>query len=117
MKESLKVLKLVSLLELSEQFYQSTVESLCRQGSVSNVGELYDAGVEMRQEDVVNIALQYLIFKIQDLALESLFLALPLHHVRKVLASTRLNVPDELTVGKLALKWMSAQQKVKLSTN
>ena len=117
MKESLKVLELISLLELSEQFYQSTVESLCRQVSVSNVGELYDAGVEMGQEDVVNIALHYLTFKIQDLALESLFLALPLHHVRKVLASSRLNVPDELTVGKMALKWMEAQQKVKLTRN
>ena len=104
MKESLAVMKLISHLELSEQFYQSTMESLCRQVSVRNVGELYDAGVKMGQEDVVNIALHYLTFKIQDLALESLFLALPLHHVRKVLASSRLDVRDELTVGKLSLK-------------
>ena len=80
-----------------------------------SAGELYVAGIKMGQEDVVNIALHYLTFKIQDIALESLFLALPLHHVRKVLASSRLNVPDELTVGKLSLKWMEAQQKVKLS--
>ena len=80
-----------------------------------SAGELYVAGIKMGQEDVVNIALHYLTFKIQDLALESLFLALPLHHVRKVLASSRLNVPDELSVGKMALKWMEAQQKVRLS--
>ena len=67
----------------------------------------------MGQTGVVNIALQYLAFKILDPSLESLFLGLPLKEVSEVLASSRLNVPDELTVGKLALKWIEAQQKVR----
>ena len=114
MKESLQVLKLISILDLPDHLYQSNLEDLCRKFSVSNLGECYRAGVELGQKEVVNIALQYLAFKIQDPSLESLFLALPLQEVSEVLASSSLNVPDELTVGKLALKWIEAQQKVRI---
>ena len=117
MKESLQVLKLITVLDLTDHFYQSKLEDLCRHVSVSNVGECYQAGVEMGQTGVVNIALQFLAYKIQDPSLESLFLALTLQHVSEVLSSSRLNVPDELTVGKLALKWMEAQEKVILILN
>ena len=111
----LEELKLISILEMTDQYFQSILEELCRQISVRNIGELYQAGTQLGQEDVVRIALHYFTFKIQDPHLESLFLALPLHHVSQVLASSRLNVPDELTVGKLALKWLEAQQKVTFS--
>ena len=111
----LEVLKLISNLEMTDQYFQSILEDLCRQISVSNVGEIYQAGRQLGQEEVVSIALSYLSFKIQDPPLQSLFLALPLQHVSQVLASSRLNVPDELTVGKLALKWLEAQQKVTFS--
>ena len=113
MEESLQVLKLISILDLPDHLYQSNLEDLCRKFSVNNVGECYRAGVELGQKEVVNIALQYLAFKILDPSLESLFLGLPLKEVSEVLASSRLNVPDELTVGKLALKWIEAQQKVR----
>ena len=117
MKESLQVLKLITVLDLTDHLYQSKLEDLCRHVSVSNVSECYQAGVEMGQTVVVNIALQFLAYKIQDPSLESLFLALTLQHVSEVLSSSRLNVPDELTVGKLALKWMEAQEKVILILN
>ena len=115
MEDSLEVLKLISTLEMTDDLYLSHLEGLGRQVSVGNVGELYHTGLELGQEEVVNLGLQYLTFKIQHPDLESLFLALPRNHVSQVLASSRLNVPDELTVGKLALKWVEAQEKVKLS--
>ena len=112
MSDSLEVLKLITILELKENLYQFHVESLCRRVSVSNVGQIYHAGLEMGLEDVVSLALQYLTFRIGHPSLQSLFLALPLQHVSQVLGSSSLNVPDELTVGKLALKWMEAGEKV-----
>ena len=112
----LEVLKLIKILEMEDQLYQAQVESLCRRVSVSDVGQIYQAGVEMGLEDVVSLALQYLSFRIAQPSLQSLFLALPLHHVSQVLASSSLNVPDELTVGKLALKWLEAGEKVIMIT-
>ena len=115
MSDSLEVLKLITILELKDSLYQSHVESLCRRVSVSNVGQIYSAGVEMGLEDVVSIALQYLTFRIAQPSLQPLFLALPLPHVSQVLASSSLNVPDELTVGKLALKWLETREKVTIT--
>ena len=112
MSDSLEVLKLISILELKDNLYQSHVESLRRWVSVSNLGEIYQTGVEMGHEELVNVALQFLTFAIRDPSLQPLFLSLPLQHVVKVLASSRLNVPDELTVGKLALQWLEAGEKV-----
>ena len=112
MEESLRVWKLISVLDLTESLYQSNLEGLCRHVSVSNVGDCYRAGLERGQKEVVNIALQFLAFKIQDASLQSLFLSLSLQQVTEVLSSSRLNVPDELTVGQLALKWIEKQQKV-----
>ena len=112
MSDSLEVLKLITILELKDNFYKSHVGSLCRWVSVSNVAEIYHAGVEMGHEEVVSIALQFLTFKIRDPSLQPFFLKLPLQHVCKVLSSSRLNVPDGRAAGQLALKWLETEEKV-----
>ena len=71
---------------------------------------MYLACKQTKNEDLINLVLYFIMFKIGEL--KDLFLELRLPEVCKILASSYLNVKDEMEVVKLATEWIGRNDKV-----
>ena len=71
---------------------------------------MYLACKQTKNDDLINLVLYFIMFKIGEL--KDLFLELRLPEVCKILASSYLNVKDEMEVVKLATEWIGRNDKV-----
>ena len=77
--------------------------------SLANYQDLYRVASEMRHDGLKNIALYFLMYKIEQLPVSQFFLRLPCEDCCKILSHSMLNVPGEFRVVELILSWLKHQ--------
>ena len=108
--EALSVLRILEDLKINPKFFHASYSFIRKMVTVENVLEIYLVGKKCGKEDLINIALYFIMFKIDKL--KSVFLKLSKQEVCKILSHSYLNICTELEVAKLAVEWIKCANQV-----
>ena len=96
-------------LKFDYKFIQPCLTALSRLVNLTNYQDIYQVGDQLGHEGVKNIALYFLMYKIEKLKTEQFFFSLPCKDFCKILSHSLLNVPSEFCVVELIISWLSQQ--------
>jgi len=107
--DAISVFQVLQDFKFSSKYVESCLSYLKRKVNMENIRQVYLACKQTKNEDLINLVLYFIMFKIGEL--KDLFLELRLPEVCKILASSYLNVKDEMEVVKLATEWIGRNDK------
>ena len=110
-EDALSVLKILEDLRMSPKYFQTCYTYLSKEISVENVEDVLIVGKTRSNQELVNIALFFIMFKIKEL--REPFLKLDKEDAIKVIGHSYLNIENELDVALLALDWIKENDQVK----
>jgi len=104
-EEAISIFKILLRLKFDYKFIRPCLTSLARLVSLTNYSDIYQTGHEAAQD----IALYFLMYRIEQLKYDQFFLTLPLQDCCKIFSHSYLNVPNEFSVVELIFSWLSHQ--------
>ena len=104
-EEAISIFKILLRLKFDYKFIRPCLTSLARLVSLTNYSDIYQTGHEAAQD----IALYFLMYRIEQLKYDQFFLTLPLQDCCKIFSHSYLNVPNEFSVVELIFSWLVHQ--------
>jgi len=97
-------------IKLNCKYLQPCLDTLAKLVSMATYQEMYQTGCQLNHDGIKNIALHFLMYKIEELKKTKFFLNLPESDLQKILQSSLLNVKNEFSVVEIILSWICHNQ-------
>ena len=109
-EEALSVLKILEDLKLSPKYFQTCYTYITKEISTENVEGVLKVGKKTNNQELVTIALFFIMFKIKEL--RGVFIKLDKEDIIEVIGHSYLNIENEVDVALLAVDWIKENDQV-----
>ena len=114
-EEALSVLQILEDLKLSPKYFQTCYTYITKEIATESVEGILKVGKETNNQELVNIALFFIMFKIKEV--REIFLKLDKEDIIKIIGHSYLNIENELDVALLAIDWIKENDQVIYNNN